>query len=599
MIQTFSVIFKLLSKLEKRKYLLLGLANALTTLLDLVGVLLSGLAGVIAYSYFSSAPIPLVVERIISKTPLVNVNLKNQLIITGSLIIILFVVKSIFSLMLTYNNLKFLRSLALSHSSRVYKNFAKIKYFKLKKLSRDSFNFALTDGVLQIFIGMLGGYITVFAEVIFLTLAFVVMFIIDPILALVLVGLFGLLIVFSSKLVSKRIIASGNENVIRSIEGKRIASETKLLFRELNLGGGFLGFTDRYNANRSLASTAVMKMHFLQLFPKYFLEFITVISGVVLLLGNGSNAGASLAAGKISIYVAALIRLIPSLLRIQTALASIQSGLGGVRTTLSVFETSHAPEISTLEIDSRSSSQKSSGLVVRDLSFKFPDEENFLFDDINLDLTQNSMTALVGRSGSGKSTLFDLILGFIECSGGEILIDGISAPKYIIENPGAVALIPQEIILMDGTLAQNIALGVSSGGIDYDRISIAIRGAMLEDLLESLPLGVQTQVEENGARFSGGQRQRIVIARALYTNPKYILLDEPTSALDEETEKSFVSMLQILKKTSTLLVISHRKASMAIADKCYLLENGKLIDLEKADSGLLVIKSLEEFNDVF
>ena len=122
---------------------------------------------------------------------------------------------------------------------------------------------------------------------------------------------------------------------------------------------------------------------------------------------------------------------------------------------------------------------------------------------------------------------------------------------------------------------------------------------MLEDLLESLPLGVQTQVEENGARFSGGQRQRIVIARALYTNPKYVLLDEPTSALDEETEKGFVSMLQILKKTSTLMVISHRKASMAIADKCYLLENGKLIDLEKADSGLLVIKSLEEFNDVF
>ena len=476
---------------------------------------------------------------------------------------------------------------------------SKIKYYEVKKLSRDSFSFALTDGVLQIFIGMLGGYITVFAEVIFLTLAFVVMLIIDPILAVVLIGVFGLLILFSSKLVSKRIIASGNENVIRSIEGKRIVSETKLLFRELNLGGGFLGFMEEYNSNRSVASRAVMKMNFLQLFPKYFLEFVTVISGVILLLGNGSNAGAGLAAGKISIYIAALIRLIPSLLRIQTALAAIQSGLGGVRTTLSVFETSHTPEISTVEIDSSFSSQKSSGLVVRNLSFKFPDEDSFLFDDINLDLPQNSMTALVGRSGSGKSTLFDLILGFTECSGGEILIDGISVAKYIIENPGAVALIPQEIVLMDGTLAQNIALGVSSDDIDYDRISIAIRGAMLEDLLESLPLGVQTQVEENGTRFSGGQRQRIVIARALYTNPKYVLLDEPTSALDEETEKSFVSMLQILKKTSTLLVISHRKASMAIADKCYLLENGKLSDLEITDSGLLAVKSLEELNDVF
>ena len=565
MIKTFSDIFKLLSKLEKRKYLLLGLANAMTTLLDLVGVLLSGLAGVIAYSYFSSAPIPLVVERIISKTPLVNENLKNQLIITGSLIIVLFVIKSIFSLILTYNNLKFLRSLALSHSLRVYKNFAKIKYFELKKISRDSFSFALTDGVLQIFIGMLGGYITVFAEVIFLTLAFVVMFIIDPILAVVLVGVFGLLIVFSSKLVSKRTIASGNENVIRSIEGKRIASETKLLFRELNLGGGFLGFTDDYNANRSLASTAVMKMNFLQLFPKYFLEFITVISGVVLLLGNGSNAGASLAAGKISIYVAALIRLIPSLLRIQTALASIQSGLGGVRTTLSVFETNCAPETSTLEIDSSFSSHKLPGLVVRNLSFKFPEDDNFLFDDINLDLAQNSMTALVGRSGSGKSTLFDLILGFTECSGGEILIDGIPVTRYITENPGAVALIPQEIVLMDGTLAQNIALGVLSDDIDYDRMAIAIRGAMLEDLLESLPLGVQTQVEENGSRFSGGQRQRVVIARALYSNPKYVLLDEPTSALDPIAAEEVLSILhRLVHDLSLTVVIAEHKLERVI-----------------------------------
>lgn len=599
MIKTFSEIFGLLSKQEKRKYILLGLANAMTTLLDLAGVLLSGLAGVIAYSYFSSASVPLFLGRIISKTPLENVNLKSQLIITGSLIIVLFIIKSFFSLILTYNNLRFLRQLAISHSLKVYRNFAKIKYYEVKRLSRDSFSFALTDGVLQIFIGMLGGYITVFAEVIFLILAFVVMFIIDPILALVLIGVFGLLLFFSNKSVSRRIIASGNENVIRSIEGKRIASETKLLFRELNLGGGFLGFTGVYESNRSNASKAVMKMNFLQLFPKYFLEFVTVISGVVLLLGNSDNAGASLAVGKISIYVTALIRLIPSLLRIQTALASIQSGLGGVRTTLSVFETSFTSEFSSRNINTDFSSQESSGLVVRNLSFKFPDEEKFLFDGINLDLAQNSMTALVGRSGSGKSTLFDLILGFTESSGGQILIEGIPVPEYILENPGAIALIPQEIVLIDGTLAQNIALGVPSDEIDYERIGTAIKGAMLEDLLESLPLGFQTQVEENGARFSGGQRQRIVIARALYSSPSYIFLDEPTSALDEETEKNFVSMLKVLKKTSTLLVISHRKASMAIADKCYLLENGKLSVLRIADSGLQVIKSLEELNDVF
>ena len=152
---------------------------------------------------------------------------------------------------------------------------------------------------------------------------------------------------------------------------------------------------------------------------------------------------------------------------------------------------------------------------------------------------------------------------------------------------------------MDGTLEQNIALGVSADQVDYDRIGFAIKGAMLEGLLEVLPLGLQTQVEENGARFSGGQRQIIVIARALYTNPKYIFLDEPTSALDEETEKSFVSMLEVLKQNSTLLVISHRKASLAIADQCYVLEGGKLNVLDDETQSSKVIKSLEESNEIF
>lgn len=599
MIQAFRTLFTLLSKSEKRKYLLLGLANTMTSLLDLAGVLFSGFAGVIAYSYFSSAPMPVAAGKVISSSAFSQFSLKTQLIICGVSIIILFVAKSLLSLILTYRNLKFLRQLAVLYSLKIYRGFAKKTFYEIRKLSRDSFSFALTDGALQIFIGMLGSYITVFAEVFFLSLVLAVMFIIDPLLALILIGVFGFLTFFSNRLVSKRIISSGNENVTRSIEGKRIASETKVLFRELNLSGQFLGFSQKYELNRSKASSAVMKMSFLQLFPKYFLEFITVLSGVILLVGNGNNSGASIAAGKISIYVAAMVRLVPSLLRIQTALVSIQSGLGGVETTLAVFKTVPTLEIYNPEDGNHSSATQPSGVIIRELSFKFTDEDAYLFEGISLDLPPNTMTALVGMSGSGKSTLLDLILGFTESTSGVILIDGLPVQQYIAENPGAIAIIPQEIVLMDGTLEENIALGVSADQVDYARMGFAIKGAMLEGILEILPLGLQTQVEENGTRFSGGQRQRIVIARALYTNPKYIFLDEPTSALDEETEKSFVSMLEILKLNSTLLVISHRKASLAIADQCYVLEGGKLNVLDDENQSAKVIKSLEESNEIF
>jgi ABC-type multidrug transport system fused ATPase/permease subunit len=598
-IQTFRKILTLLSRSEKRKYLLLGLANTMTSLLDLAGVLFSGFAGVIAYSYFSSAPMPVAVEKVISSSPFSQFSLRTQLIISGVSIIILFLAKSFLGLILSYRNLQFLRKLAVVYSLKMYRDFAKKTYYEIRKLSRDPFSFALTDGVLQIFIGMLGSYITVFAEVFFLCLVLAVMFIIDPIIAVILIGVFGFLTFFSNRLVSKRIISSGNENVTRSIEGKRIASETKVLFRELNLSGEFLSFSQKYELNRSKASSAVMKMNFLQLFPKYFLEFITVLLGVILLVGTGNNEGASIAAGKVSIYVAAMVRLVPSLLRIQTALVSIQSGLGGVETTLAVFKTIPSQEIRNPENGNHSSATQPSGVIVRELSFKFPDEDTYLFEGISLDLPSSTMTALVGMSGSGKSTLMDLILGFTESTSGVVLIDGLPVHKYIAENPGAIAIIPQEIVLIDGTLEQNIALGVSSDQVDHARIGFAIKGATLEGMLEVLPLGLQTQVEENGARFSGGQRQRIVIARALYTNPKYIFLDEPTSALDEETEKSFVSMLEILKLNSTLLVISHRKASLAIADQCYVLEGGKLNFLDNENQSAKVIKFLEESNEIF
>ena len=336
----FKRVFHLLRKTDKLRYLALIFANSSTSLFDLAGVVLSGLTGVLAYSFYANVELPNAISNLILNSPIRNLSMKNQLLACGLLIIVLFISKSAIGIYLSYRNLRYLRSLAVNFTTRMYQDFSEVTYFKVKKLARESFSYALTDGVLQLFLGVLGSYITIFAECTFLFLVLLIMIVVDPILAILLICIFGALLLITNKLVSKRIIASGSENVKRSIEGKRLAAETKLLFRELAVSGNFYGFSEKYTINREKASRALMQMNFLQQFPKYFLEFITVISGVVLLLSNGGNYGVGITVGKITLYLAALVRLVPSLLRIQTAIVAIQSGLGGIETTMEAFRES-------------------------------------------------------------------------------------------------------------------------------------------------------------------------------------------------------------------------------------------------------------------
>jgi ABC-type multidrug transport system fused ATPase/permease subunit len=599
MFLNFKRVFHLLGKSDKLRYLGLTFANSSTSLFDLAGVVLSGLTGVLAYSFYANVELPNAISNLILNSPIRNLSMKHQLLTCGLLIIVLFIGKSAIGIYLSFRNLRFLRSLAVNFTNRMYQDFSEVTYFKVKKLPRESFSYALTDGVLQLFLGVLGSYITIFAECTFLFLVLFIMIVVDPMLAIILICIFGALLLITNKSVSKRIIASGSENVKRSLEGKRLVAETKLLFRELAVSGNFCGFSKKYNINREKASIALMQMNFLQQFPKYFLEFITVISGVVLLLSNGGNYGVGITVGKITLYLAALVRLVPSLLRIQTAIVAIQSGLGGIETTMEAFHESRQKRVLDNQTTSNKVQVMRPGLVVEGLTFKYSDSYDYLVKDLSLTIKDNTLTALIGRSGSGKSTLLDLVLGFLEPTSGQIWFDGLQVHDYIQKNPGKISIIPQDVILIEGTLLENITLGVPEELVDQNLLDFAITNSMMKQVVEDLPQGLATPVEEGGSRFSGGQKQRIVIARALYTNPKFIFLDEPTSALDEQTERDFISILSNLKRITTLFVISHRKSSLEIAERCLVLEEGIVREINDPTTRNMLLRNLEETNEIF
>ena len=486
-------------------------------------------------------------------------------------------------MVLTFKNLRFLEGLSVKYSTASYEGFLSSDFSAAKTLSRESINFAMTDGLLQLFVGVLGNCLTLVSELIFLVITVGILFFVDPLLAIVLVVVFGSILFLVNRLVSKRILSSGNQNVVHSIEGKKIVSESKLLFREIITSGRTNFFVDKFALNRRSGSRALMKMNFLQLFPKYFLEFLTLALGFVLLFANSGSSGASVTIGKISIYLAAISRLVPAVLRLQTSLVSIQSGMGGASTTLHILG-NKLTHVRARKVSFEKDVDSTSGINIQNLSFTFPGEGSPLFSEVSFMVKPKSLTALVGLSGAGKSTLLDLLMGFREDYKGSITIEGSSPADYLAEHPGDLGFIPQEIILVDGTVRENIALGVTRDEVNESDLQLAVEQSLLGDLISDLKDGLNTKVEENGARFSGGQRQRIVIARALYTQPKYLFLDEPTSALDSETEASFLEILSTLKSSKTIFIISHRKGSLEIADQRLLLEERQIKFLDSNES---------------
>jgi len=212
------------------------------------------------------------------------------------------------------------------------------------------------------------------------------------------------------------------------------------------------------------------------------------------------------------------------------------------------------------------------------VSQRYSDAEADAIHNISLDIRAGETVAFVGSSGSGKSTLLNLVLGFVRPTRGRILLDGVDMQLLDLRTARRfVSVVPQESVLLEGTIRDNIAYGLPH--LDDERIRTALRDANVLDFVEALPEGWDTTVGERGARLSGGQRQRLAIARALVRDPRILLLDEATSALDPESEHLVKDALNRLMQGRTTLVVAHRLSTIRQADRIVVLEHGRIVEI--------------------
>ena len=206
-----------------------------------------------------------------------------------------------------------------------------------------------------------------------------------------------------------------------------------------------------------------------------------------------------------------------------------------------------------------------------------------LLTDVQLTIQKGESIAFIGASGAGKTTLSDIILGLLQPEKGTVDMDGIDVYTIPMQWAHIVGYVPQSIFLMDDTVRNNIAFGISAETIEDKYIWEALEKAQLKDFVEKLPYGLDTIVGERGVKFSGGQRQRVAIARALYNKPEILVLDEATAALDNETETAVMESIDALQGQITMIIVAHRLTTIRNCDKIYEIKDGVAVERSKEE----------------
>ena len=253
----------------------------------------------------------------------------------------------------------------------------------------------------------------------------------------------------------------------------------------------------------------------------------------------------------------------------------IQQARGGAQRLLDIF--SVAPE----PVDDKVAEffSVSGRIDFRNIQFCYPGCEP-LFDGLNFHIDSGETIAITGANGAGKSTLMHMLMRFFDPQTGQIEFDGIDIRAVSLSSlRQQVGFVAQHVLLADASVAENIAYGKSEASMA--EIEAAARAAKAHDFIQALPLGYQTGIGEQGVRLSGGQRQRLALARALLVKPAILIFDEATSMFDQEGEALFLRECREQLSTRTVIMISHRPAILALADRVMRLENGQLIEVRK------------------
>lgn len=312
--------------------------------------------------------------------------------------------------------------------------------------------------------------------------------------------------------------------------------------------------------------------------PRYIMECVAVVGLVAAaLLASGRDQGIGPWLGQLTFLGFAAYRLLPTLQQAFVAIVRIRADRPGFTAIARDLRLARARKYAVAATDSPWRESPRSEIRLEDVSFRYEPDRPLAIDGVSLRIPVRAAIGFVGANGSGKTTLVDLIAGLLVPAHGRIEVDGIALNDgNRTAWQGRIAYVPQNIFLLDTSIAENVALGIAGPEIDRERLLAAAQLAQLDEFVATLPDGYDHVVGERGVTLSGGQRQRLGIARALYADASVLILDEATNALDGLTEQEMMATIVRLRGRYTIIVIAHRLSTVRACDAIVEFDHGKV-----------------------
>lgn len=368
----------------------------------------------------------------------------------------------------------------------------------------------------------------------------------------------------------QRIVFTKNrlQNIIEGISGANI----------FKLTGTEKKLIDEFKFNNDELFKTVYLSGFRLSLPKVLFEvlvFFLAVFFIIIALENGIEIANMIPI--LGVFLTAGYRMVPSFGRILSSLHRLSFSLQAVKKIYIDYEKFTANNDTLIGNKENASDVFKNFFKLSNISFSYEKNQknpkSIVLENINLNINKGDKIGIIGKSGSGKSTLIDIIMGFLNPFKGKIFIDSFEFSEVKKQWQKIIGCVPQDVFILDKSLAENIAFGFSKENIDYVHLDKCLKEANLEEFRKDLKFGINSVLGEKGARLSGGQRQRIGIARALYTKPEILIFDEVTSALDEKTEKIIINEIFKTYANKTILFVSHNINNLRYCNKIIEIKN--------------------------
>jgi ABC-type multidrug transport system fused ATPase/permease subunit len=573
--------FALLDKRGKQKYALATAVQMSLGLFDIIGIALAGVIGILASSSLTRSQISPNIQNVLGFVSLDDRSPSSLILILSITALIFFLAKTMLALYFSRKTFKFLAHQQSRISSLLVSKVVNSEYIWLRRQEPHTLSTSLILGVSAATTNTLGQFILLTSEVGLVLLFLLILILVSPGAALFTI-IYLAIVIFALKQIVGRKVSDFNRNLgSMQVESQVNFYSVLKLFREIRVFRRMRWFEDRLERLSDERAENFANDMWIQQVPKYTLEVAMLLGVAGLLLGGNIMASPERTIPVLFIYLTAAGRLFPSILRIQACIFSLQSRQHYASMAHELFQVLESVDIDLATSNgvknSTNTHKESATIQLEGVTFSFPKSDIQVLKNISFSISPGEKVAVVGPSGAGKSTLCDIFLGLLGPSEGLATIGNRPAREWVNENPGKVSYLPQEVTLTNGTLLENVCLGVERSEIDLAAFSKAVGRAQLSAVIEQLEKGIETNLGAGGTSLSGGQRQRVGLARALYSEPDILIMDEATSALDAVTEFEVISALDNLDVKTTVIIIAHRLSSIRKFPRILYLENGVLL----------------------